>query len=262
MLMSKGFAIAALCFAGAVHAQTPQHQRNPTKGTAVQEDAYYDCPDDFGFFPHSRSCDKYFACSNGTATLKLCGNGLVFDATDPLRENCAYPFSVKCGDRTDLEPPISTPHCPRLYGIFPDTNNCRVFYSCWNGESSRYECPPGLAYDNDQRVCVWADTVDRCDQREVAEGFVCPDPAEADAPGVFTRHAHPTDCRKFYVCIESQARPYGCSIGTVFNVDSLQCDDPENVQGCENYYGDDVEVKQLKKQAAKAKAKQSQRDDN
>jgi hypothetical protein len=105
-----------------------------------------------------------------------------------------------------------------------------------------------LAYDNDQRVCVWADLVDRCDQREVAEGFVCPDPADVEQPGVFTRHAHPTDCRKFYVCIEGQARPYGCSLGTVFNVESLQCDDPENVTGCENYYGD-LDVKHLKKQA-------------
>lgn len=77
--------------------------RSPTKGTPVQHGVdYYDCPDDFGFFGHPKSCDKYYACSNGTATLKLCGNGLVFDESDPLRENCAYPFSVKCGDRTDL----------------------------------------------------------------------------------------------------------------------------------------------------------------
>ena len=62
------------------------------------------------------------------------------------------------------EPPISTPNCPRLYGIFPHNSNCRVFYSCWNGEASKYECPPGLAYDDDQRVCVWADLVERCDQ--------------------------------------------------------------------------------------------------
>lgn len=62
------------------------------------------------------------------------------------------------------EPPISTPNCPRLYGIFPHNSNCRTFYSCWNGEASKYECPPGLAYDADQRVCVWADLVERCDQ--------------------------------------------------------------------------------------------------
>lgn len=81
----------------------------------------------------------------------------------------------------------------------------------------------------------------------MSDGFVCPDPTETDQPGHYTRHAHPTDCRKFYVCIEGVARPYGmgyivvnilqyfiitgCSLGTVFNVDTLQCDDPENVPG-------------------------------
>mgnify|MGYP003729696031 CR=1 FL=1 len=63
----------------------------------------YHCPDSFGFFRHHKSCDKYWACENGTAALKLCGNGLMFDDSDPKRENCAYPFSVDCGsDRTDL----------------------------------------------------------------------------------------------------------------------------------------------------------------
>lgn len=62
----------------------------------------YHCPDSFGYFRHHKSCDKYWACENNTATLKLCGNGLMFDDADPKRENCAYPFSVDCGDRTDL----------------------------------------------------------------------------------------------------------------------------------------------------------------
>jgi len=217
----------------------------PLRPVAVNN-GVFNCPDSFGFYSHHKSCDKYWACENGTATLKLCGNGLVFDDTDSLRENCAYPFSVECGSRSDLEPPISTPNCPRLYGIFSHPTNCRVFYSCWNGEGSKYECPPGLAYDDNQRVCVWADLVERCDQLEVAEGFVCPDPAEVEQPGHYTRHAHPTDCRKFYVCIEGVARPYGCSFGNVFNVDSLQCDEPENVTGCEKYYGD-IDPKTAKK---------------
>lgn len=80
----------------------------------------------------------------------------------------------------------------------------------------------------------------------MAEGFVCPDPAEVEQPGHYTRHAHPTDCRKFYVCIEGVARPYGCSFGNVFNVETLQCDDPENVAGCEKYYGD-IDPKTAKK---------------
>jgi len=79
--------------------------------------------------------------------------------------------SIKIVSNIRIEPPISTPHCPRLYGIFSDPSNCRVFYSCWNGEASKYECPPGLAYDADQRVCVWADHVDRCDQSGIHKSF-------------------------------------------------------------------------------------------
>jgi hypothetical protein len=225
----------------------PRSQNGGGGGGGSGGQQYFNCPDKFGFFPHQKSCDKYWTCENGTATLKVCGNGLVFDAnTSPQQENCAYPFSVDCGSRSDLEPPISTPNCPRLYGIFPHSSNCRIFYSCWNGEAAKYECPPGLAYDNEQRVCVWADRVERCDQLEVAEGFVCPDKTEEDQPGHYTRHPHPTDCRKFYVCIEGTARPYGCSFGTVFNIDSLQCDDPESVPGCEKYYGD-IDSKIIKK---------------
>ncbi|KAI1289183.1 hypothetical protein HDE_08066 [Halotydeus destructor] len=232
-------------------AQQPSEQPARANPSLVNNGgSSFSCPDSFGFYPHHKSCDKYWACDNGTATLKICGNGLAFDDADSLRENCAYPFSVDCGSRTDLEPPISTPNCPRLYGIFSHTSNCRVFYSCWNGEASKYECPPGLAYDDNQRVCVWADLVERCDQLEVAEGFVCPDAAEVEQPGHYTRHAHPTDCRKFYVCIEGVARPYGCSFGNVFNVETLQCDDPENVGGCEKYYGD-IDPKTAKKLAKK-----------
>ncbi|XP_076360203.1 protein obstructor-E-like [Tachypleus tridentatus] len=213
----------------------------------VETDKEFICPKPFGYFPHSKSCDRYWACENGTAFLKLCGNGLVFDNSNYLQENCAYLFSVNCGQRTNMEPPISTPHCPRLYGVFEDESNCRVFYSCWNGVASRFECPPGLAYHPEQRVCVWADEVRRCDELGVQKGFVCPDPYEVtNQQGLYSRHAHPTDCRNFYVCVDGFPRPYGCEIGKVFNADSLQCDYPENVAGCENYYADlDIDPKKL-----------------
>lgn len=61
-----------------------------------------------------------------------------------------------------LEPPISASHCERLYGIFADEAKCDVFWNCWNGEASRYQCSPGLAYDREARVCMWADQVPEC----------------------------------------------------------------------------------------------------
>lgn len=60
------------------------------------------------------------------------------------------------------EPPVGNAHCTRLYGIFADEAKCDVFWNCWNGEASRYQCSPGLAYDREARVCMWADQVPEC----------------------------------------------------------------------------------------------------
>lgn len=64
----------------------------------------FKCPDDYGFYPHHSSCDKYWKCENGVEELKVCGNGLAFDASDPkyLTENCDYLHNVDCGDRSDI----------------------------------------------------------------------------------------------------------------------------------------------------------------
>jgi len=210
----------------------------------------FTCPKENGFFAHDRSCDKYWKCEGAKAELKVCGNGLAFDDTDAkfTRENCDYVYNVDCGDRDTIEAAISTPHCPRLYGVFPDENKCDVFWSCWNGEASRYQCAPGLAYNRESRVCTWADQVAECKVEEVGSGFQCPDIGDV-ATGSFSRHAHPDDCRKYYVCLNNNAREYGCPLGTVFKIgdDDVSgfCADPEEVAGCEDYYGE-LDLKNLR----------------
>lgn len=70
---------------------------------------------------------------------------------------------------------------------------------------------------------------------EVANGFGCPAAGEIANAGSFSRHAHPEDCRKYYICLEGVAREYGCPIGTVFKIGDGEgtgnCEDPEDVQG-------------------------------
>lgn len=70
---------------------------------------------------------------------------------------------------------------------------------------------------------------------EVANGFACPAPGEVTLAGTFSRHAHPDDCRKYYICLEGVAREYGCPIGTVFKIGDGEgtgnCEDPEDVPG-------------------------------
>ncbi|XP_076048347.1 chitin binding Peritrophin-A domain-containing protein Gasp [Oratosquilla oratoria] len=221
--------------------------------TGLAQDYFdYVCPEEDGFYPHETKCDAYWSCKDGQAEYKLCGNGLAFDDSNPDREHCNYLFSVNCGNRTELEPAISTTNCPFLYGIFPTDDDCSVFYSCWDGEASRYQCAPGLAYDRHSRICTWIDKVDECSSQRAAtqQGFDCPAPGELAVTGSFSRHAHPEDCRQYYVCLDGVAREYGCPIGTVFQIGDSdgfgKCIEPTNVPGCEDYYGD-LDLEALRK---------------
>ena len=180
------------------------------------------------------------------AELKTCGNGLGFLDNDPTftLEQCAELHLVECGARDELEPAISTTNCPRLYGTFADPESCSVFWKCLDGKANRYECPPGLAYDAVDRGCKWADQVPECKNIVVEveggeEEFQCP---AGGAIGAFTKHAHPSDCRQYFVCIGGVPREYGCPLGTVFSIGadaySGKCTEPENVLECKDYYGD------------------------
>lgn len=67
-----------------------------------------------------------------------------------------------------------------------------------------------------------------------AEEFQCPSDRTL---GVFSKHAHPADCRQYFVCIAGVPREYGCPLGTVFSAEGV-CADPKEVPECEKYYGD------------------------
>jgi len=216
----------------------------------------FECPDEFaGFYPHLISCDKYWSCQDGIPELRTCGNGLGFLDTDDTftLEQCAELHLVECGERTEIEPPISTQHCPRLYGTFADPEDCGIFWKCMDGKPNRYNCPPGLAYDQVSRGCRWADQVPDCSSTSVAindegEEFQCP---RATTAGTFTKHAHPADCRQYFLCIGGVPREYGCPLGTVFNTGSGsgvdgKCSDPAEVPECGSYYeGVDLDPREV-----------------
>lgn len=59
----------------------------------------------------------------------------------------------------------------------------------------------------------------------------------------FTKHAHPEDCRQYYLCIGGIPREYGCPLGTVFNVGSGngvdgECSDSDQGPGVQRLHGD------------------------
>lgn len=86
-----------------------------------------------------------------------------------------------------------------------------------------------------------------------SDEFNCPTSSvkSTDEKGQVVAHPkypHPTDCQKFYVCLNGvDKRPLGCPSGQVYNDVSQMCDAPENVTGCEDWYKDESEEGPSKK---------------
>jgi len=75
---------------------------------------------------------------------------------------------------------------------------------------------------------------------ETSNGFQCPPRPEVQEGAQFDPHprfADANDCAKFYICLNGiSPREQGCDAGLVFNELNMQCDAPENVPECADYY--------------------------
>lgn len=223
--------------------------------------AQHVCPNDKrGQFQDPVQCDKYYECVDGVSTEKLCPDGLVFDETIRLKNKCDQPFNVDCGERTQLQPPRgNNDKCPRKNGFFahPDDTICHIFFNCIDGDAIEVVCTAGLHFDEYSGTCVWPDSAQRsnCQSRASKEegAFNCPEDGtkKVDAQGqtvVHPKYPHEEDCQKFYVCLNGHdKRSLGCEAGKVYNTETEQCDAPENVAGCEDWYKEDAETKSRRK---------------
>jgi len=199
-----------------------------------------------GYYEDPNQCDKYYDCVGGIAEERLCPDGLVFDPFSRKAEPCDHYFVVKCEQRLQLQEPKGTNDlCPRLYGFYshPDPAVCTKFYSCIDGAAEEYTCSPGLYFDDYEGVCNWPENSERkqcSNEHEVTDdGFKCPN-LPADNTGLADPHpkyADPEDCAKFYICLNGVSpRQQGCELGLVYNTNTQQCDDAENVPECKDYY--------------------------
>ena len=77
-------------------------------------------------------------------------------------------------------------------------------------------------------------------EQNAVNGFTCPEVKASDPLGISDPHpkyADPDDCAKFYICLNGiSPRAQGCELGLVYNTVSAQCDSPENVAECKDYY--------------------------
>jgi len=219
----------------------------PLVVSAVLGQSNFRCPEKDGYFEDQQQCDKYYDCLDDIAEERLCPDGLVFDPFSRKREPCDHYFNVDCGDRLELQPARGPSDlCPRLNGFYshPDPSVCHIFYACVDGVAEEYTCSSGLWFDEYSGVCNWPEVTDRqeckADAYETASGFSCPEKPDADEFGQFDPHpkyADPDDCAKFFICLNNiSPREQGCELGLVYDELSQQCNAPENVPECKDYY--------------------------
>jgi len=213
-------------------------------GSVLSQGNFDPCEENNGFFPDPEQCDKYYECVGGVPEEKYCPDGLLFEASDPNKELCDYPFNTDCGAREyvqEAEPGLD-PRCYRANGFFnhEDPNVCDKYYNCVHGFPHAYTCPGNLIFDEAQGTCVRREQASsfarKCNETEVAkpniEGFECPEGDTIGPNGQPLAHpsfSHPTSCRKYINC-QFSVTPVelGCTDGLVFDPVNLKCVDPED----------------------------------
>ncbi|XP_071453285.1 uncharacterized protein [Hetaerina americana] len=58
----------------------------------------FDCPEEFGYYPHPTDCTQYYVCVFGGALLESCTGGLMYSHE---LQTCDWPRNVGCGGSSD-----------------------------------------------------------------------------------------------------------------------------------------------------------------
>ncbi|XP_077296615.1 obstructor-B [Arctopsyche grandis] len=233
---------------GVAFAQRKQENKKRPASNDEDVSTSSQCPEPNGYFADAEQCDKYYACSGGEITEKLCPDGMVFNDYSPDQEKCDLPFNIDCSQRSKLQTPQPSQHCPRLHGYFAhsDESICDQFYYCVDGKFNMIVCPAGLVFNDKTGICTWADEAKKkgCTTKDVFN-FECPKVNETFALS-HPRYTDPDDCQYFYVCINGDVpRRSGCKLGQVFDDSTKKCDWARKVPECVDWYKDQLSDDEL-----------------
>lgn len=64
-------------------------------GTSASQIVDFDCPEEFGYYPHPGDCTQYYVCVFGGALLESCTGGLMYSHE---LQTCDWPRNVGCGE--------------------------------------------------------------------------------------------------------------------------------------------------------------------
>lgn len=108
--------------------------------------------------------------------------------------------------------------------------------NCADGRGYTFDCPDGLAFNQETYRCDWPDQVPDCNAEKFL-GFSCPPEPKVAGLGQseIRFYRSPSSCQKYFVCLEGSPRMYNCGEGNAFNDLINGCDGAENVTNCDSF---------------------------
>jgi len=215
----------------------PDQIAQPEQEVSGQIITEVECPEKEGLqvYPHPQSCNEFYKCANGTLTLEICANGLLFNVNTALSgavdNHCSYNWQTNCHGRRNDSTPISSSGCKYQYGIFPVHKGCFTSYNkCAKGVPTEVPCQLGLAYDDRIHACNWPDLLVKsagCDPSALVGGFKCPSEAELSPLArrflPFPRFSIRNEPGLYIICVNGLPRLNSCGHGSLFSEDILSC---------------------------------------
>ncbi|XP_050540568.1 probable chitinase 10 isoform X2 [Daktulosphaira vitifoliae] len=227
------------------------------------------------FKPSRESCQNYFKCKNGKYRRHSCKQGLLWNR---YTNKCDLSEIVNCNNSgkpivDDLltMPEKSTSTSTNVYRppTIPTTENskvciegekvaiiddCTSYYLCSYGIYIKQNCAPGLAWNDQVKLCDWKENV-YCDNKRsenrLLQRYSINNPNNIDMisfqklpnqifvikssnyiecqDGQFS--PHPGDCNKYLQCLWGKYNTNSCPTGLYWNARLNVCDWPYN-SGC------------------------------
>ncbi|CAD0197940.1 unnamed protein product [Chrysodeixis includens] len=209
----------------------------------------FQCPESNGLFSVPNSCDAYYECKGFLAERRLCPNGWYFNpaARYYASSPCASSSEVMCMAGGNVVPrptpgpkpgPDPAGQCPTdgLFGIID--GDCSRFYSCDHGIARIMDCPAGLVFNDQLKVCDWPVNVPQCTPN-VLKDFTCPAPPverNGEASDIVYNYRYRSQCRSFVACQKGRPRLLSCDPGLAFDDASQTCVSESLVQNCATSY--------------------------
>lgn len=203
----------------------------------------FDCKNrDDGDYPNPKGCSPiFFACSNGKAIEKTCGEGQYFHPKTGECDIFAFACTGKTRPPTTPEPertqPKRKPHpefdCRnKKNGVFSPKCDTKYFV-CNNGFTEVIHCDEGLYYDKRAKMCLSFNEVFQCSGKQPKPTFpptprpkLPPVPVDCKTLGD-GNHKNPREkCSQiWYQCSNGIGVEMRCKGETYFNPKIGTCDD-------------------------------------